>query len=192
MMSKLILASASPRRAYLLRQVGLEFQVIPSRFDEDDTLKMSPKELALHFSRSKAEEVALRVEEGIIIGADTVVSLHGELLGKPQSTEEAFLTLKKLRGDVHQVTTGLAVIDKGKNVTRTAYSTTRVWFRPVKEEEITAYIATGEPMDKAGAYGIQGRAAMFVNKIEGCYFNVVGLPLSKLAEILAEFRVKIF
>lgn len=190
-MSKLILASVSPRRASLLTQVGLEIQVIPSRFNEDNTIKMPPHKLTVHFARSKAEEVSSRVEEGIIIGADTVVVLHGELLGKPESAEEAFCMLKKLSGGVHEVTTGLAVINKKKESTKTAYSTTRVWFRTLRDDEITSYIQTGEPMDKAGAYGIQGRAALFVNKIEGCYFNVVGLPLAELGRILTESGVKI-
>ncbi len=191
-MSKLILASSSPRRADLLTQVGLEFQVIPSRFNEDNTLKMPQHKLTVHFARSKAEEVAFRVEEGLIIAADTVVVVDGEYLGKPQSVEQARVMLKKLSGGVHEVTTGLAVLDKKKQSIKTAYSTTRVWFRRLRDEEVTAYIQTGEPMDKAGSYGIQGRAALFVNKIEGCYFNVVGLPLVELGRILTESGVKIF
>lgn len=191
-MSKLILASASPRRASLLKQVGLEFQVIPSNFIEDNTLKMTKQSLTVYFARSKAEEVASRVDEGLIIGADTVVISENEFLGKPGSAEEAFDMLKKLSGTSHQVTTGLAVLDKKSARIRTVHSTTNVWFRTLKDEEITSYIMTGEPFDKAGAYGIQGRAALFVERIQGCYFNVVGLPLSKLAGILTEFEIKFY
>ncbi|UNC90917.1 Maf family protein [Candidatus Contubernalis alkaliaceticus] len=191
-MSQLILASASPRRASLLKQVGLEFQVIPSNFIEDNTLQMTKHMLTVFFARSKAEEVASRVNDGIIIGADTVVVSEHEFLGKPGSAEEAFVMLKKLSGTSHQVTTGLAVLDKKSEVIRTLYSTTNVWFRKLKDEEINSYIKTGDPLDKAGAYGIQGKAALFVKRIEGCYFNVVGLPLSELAGILTEFGIKIF
>ncbi len=191
-MSKLILASASPRRASLLKQVGLEFQVIPSNFIEDNTLKMTKQSLTVYFARSKAEEVASRVDEGLIIGADTVVISENEFLGKPGSAKEAFDMLKKLSGTSHQVTTGLAVLDKKSARIRTVHSTTNVWFRTLKDEEITSYIMTGEPFDKAGAYGIQGRAALFVERIQGCYFNVVGLPLSKLAGILTEFEIKFY
>ncbi|PKM83779.1 MAG: septum formation inhibitor Maf [Firmicutes bacterium HGW-Firmicutes-13] len=184
-MKKLILASASPRRSDLLKQIGLDFEVIPSSYQEDNFLKLKPEALTREFAKSKAQEVASSSNCGLVIGADTAVILDDKILGKPESIEEAFEMLKKLSGRMHQVITGLAVVNSENGAAETTHSTTKVWFRELTDKEISSYIKTGEPMDKAGAYGIQGCGALFVEKIEGCYFNVVGLPLAELGRILS-------
>lgn len=191
-MTRLILASASPRRCYLLRQLGLKFEVIPSEVEEKSSTRLPPEGLTVLFARAKALDVATRLGEGLIIGADTAVVVEGEVLGKPGSPGQAFQMLKTLQGRMHQVVTGLAVVQGRTGVTRTGFRVTRVWFRACTEEQVRSYVATGEPMDKAGAYGIQGRGALLVERIEGCYFNVVGLPLVTLGELLADSGLEIW
>ncbi|KKM09008.1 hypothetical protein SY88_21470 [Clostridiales bacterium PH28_bin88] len=190
---RLILASASPRREELLRQVGLECEVIPSGISEDITpaaphdYEFLVRELAL----GKARWVARGIDNGLVIGADTVVVLGHRILGKPGSPEEAGNMLRELSGKPHQVLTGIAVVKAGSNVYRTDCEVTRVYFRRLEEREIEAYVESGEPMDKAGAYGIQGLGAVLVERIEGCYFNVVGLPLARLTQVLRGFGVNV-
>lgn len=191
-MPVLILASASPRRAELLGQIGLDFRVVVSNFQEKNDLHLSPEEVVEIFAREKAREVASRLEEGLILGADTAVVLKGEILGKPNSREEAFRTLEKLAGQCHRVITGIFLLDKKSRKEGSALTVTKVWFRDISKGEIKAYIDTGEPLDKAGSYGIQGKGALFVEKIEGCYFNVVGLPLAQLARMLGSFDYNIW
>ena len=181
---KLILASASPRRRQLLEQIGLTFQVMPSEIDEDDIIKRDPLENIQAVALNKARDVAGRVEDGIVIGADTQVIVDCEVLGKPADEADAKRVLSRLSGRTHRVITGVALVDAKTGLEKTWAETTLVTFRRLSASEIAAYIDTGEPMDKAGAYGIQGRAAAFVERIEGCYFNVVGLPLAKLAQSL--------
>ena len=181
---KLILASASPRRRRLMRQIGLTFQVMPSGVDEDDIASRDPLENIQAVALRKARDVAARVEDGIVIGADTQILIDGETLGKPADEADAARMLSRLSGRNHRVITGVALVDAGTGLEKTWVETTLVFFRELSESEISAYVHTGEPMGKAGAYGIQGRAAAFVERIEGCYFNVVGLPLAKLVRNL--------
>jgi septum formation protein len=187
---KLILASASPRRRQLLEQIGLIFQVMPSGVDEDDDdiVGRDPLANVQAIALRKARDVADRIENGIVIGADTQILADGEILGKPEGAADAVRMLSKLSGRVHRVITGVALVDAATGSEETWVETTLVTFRELTEGEISAYVKTGEPMGKAGAYGIQGRAAAFVERIEGCYFNVVGLPLAKLAQKLKELR----
>lgn len=181
---QIILASASPRRRQLLNQIGLTFRVIPSHVDEDDVVRHDPLANVQAIALRKARSIADKMEDGIVIGADTQVLVDGEILGKPENEADAVRMLTKLSGKEHRVITGVALVDAESNFEETWCETTLVIFRELPEDEIADYVNTGEPMGKAGAYGIQGRAAAFVEKIEGCYFNVVGLPLAKLAQKL--------
>ena len=186
-----ILASASPRRRELLEHLGIaELHVIPAEGEERAPAGLSPAELVRHLAYCKAEEVAERLGAGadrLIIAADTVVVLDGQVLGKPRDAEDAVRMLSKLSGRAHKVYTGLAVFRGNKKLQGTECSS--VHFRALDAREIEAYVATGEPLDKAGAYGIQGRASLFVTGIEGDYFNVVGLPLCRLGLMLREVDV---
>ena len=189
--SRLILASASPRRAALLSQIGLTFQVRPSDVPEPPHSAFSDKrgdEITQKLALLKARAVAQYYSEGVIIGADTLVSLNGQLLGKPADDADATTMLARLSGTSHEVITGVALLDASTERTIVWAETTRVYFRRLHRTEIADYVATGEAADKAGAYGIQERAAAFVKRIEGCYFNVVGLPLATLVERLSYFQ----
>ena len=185
----IILASNSPRRRELLAQIGLAFTVAPTDVDERVRPGESPQGYAERLALDKARAAALRVKAGIVIAADTIVVAGGTILGKPADAEDARRMLKELSGREHEVVTGLAVMDTTTGRTSVRMSTTKVCFRTLSEREITAYIATGEPLDKAGAYGIQERGALLVDRIEGCYTNVVGLPLSLLGEMLRNFGI---
>jgi len=189
---QLILASASPRRQNLLRMLGLDFKVMVSTFEEKmDLYSSTPEELVMQMARGKAEEVwkitSARQEtsDGLVLGADTIVVMNGEYLGKPDHEEEARKMLTSLAGRWHQVFTGLALVHRKKSVV--AYEMTKVHFRTLSTEEIDGYLRTGEPMDKAGAYGIQGVGAVLVDRIEGCFYNVMGLPLARLALLLKDY-----
>ena len=182
---QLVLASASPRRSALLSQIGLTFEVRPSDVVEPphNIHSNNPaSEVTQKLALLKATAVAQHFDDAIIIGADTLVSLDGKLLGKPTDDAEAFEMLTHLSGTCHEVVTGVALVDAGTGREIVWAEATRVYFRELQSTEITAYIASGETSDKAGAYGIQGRGAAFVRRIEGCYFNVVGLPLASLVE----------
>ena len=188
---RLVLASASPRRATLLSQIGLTFDVHPSDVVESslDIRSDNPAiEVTQKLALLKASTVAQHFDEAIIIGADTLVSLDGELLGKPTDDKNAFEMLTHLNGTRHEVVTGVALVDAGTGREIVWAETTQVYFRELRNDEIAAYIASGEASDKAGAYGIQGRGAAFVRRIEGCYFNVVGLPLASFVEHLSNFQ----
>lgn len=192
-MKPIILASASPRRAELLNQLGLDFQVIPSDVSEVIPEKSTaPQELVTKLALHKASDVACKVERGLVIGADTLVVLEDIIFGKPSGPAEAVKMLSILSGKYHSVYTGIAMVQVPSGRTEAGYSETKVKFRSLAEEEIQSYVATGEPLDKAGAYGIQGKGGVLVERIEGCYFNVVGLPLSKLAEMLQKFGISIW
>ena len=187
-MEKIILASGSPRRKELLEQAGISFTIKVSEADETIT-KKEPWEAVMELAARKARAVTesgLEEEDVIVIGADTVVAVDGKILGKPHSKEEAEEMLRLLSGRVHQVCTGVALLSRNQGSwrERTFYEETQVEMYPITEEEIREYVATGEPMDKAGAYGIQGRAAIFVKGIRGDYNNVVGLPVSRLSQEL--------
>lgn len=184
----LILASASPRRKELLRQIGLAFEVRVSGVDEDGlSLPDDPVSHAVTLALAKAQDVAGKTADGCVIGADTVVAVEEHILGKPADEADAMRMLRLLSGRTHQVVTGVAVIRVSAGLTvatATGHAATDVRFRDVSDGELLAYVATGEPMDKAGAYAIQGRAALFIEGINGDYFNVVGLPLFTLASLL--------
>ncbi len=185
MKGRMILASASPRRSQLLQGLGFDFVVRPAHCDEQSDIRDGAA-LVRELSRRKALSVQAGAEDAVI-AADTVVCLDGAVLGKPADEEEAFSMLARLSGREHTVYTGVTVRRGG--LLRTRSEETRVFFRPLTPEEIRRYIATGEPMDKAGAYGIQGRGGTFVRRIEGDYYNVVGLPLCALCEMLEEIGV---
>ena len=184
---RLILASRSPRRQELLRQAGFAFEVRPSRIEE----VVRPGESAEDFACRAAQEKALEVAapsppDTLVLGADTVVAVNGELLGKPRDAEDARRMLRLLSGGTHRVITGVCVVRAPREIKALRYETTSVTFRHLDEEEIQNYLASGEPFDKAGAYGIQGLASKFVTRVEGCYFNVVGLPVALVYEILKQ------
>lgn len=187
-MKKIILASASPRRKELLEQIGLAFEIIPAKGEEIIT-KEQPSEVVEELSLQKASEIEKQVEEGIIISADTVVCQNGIIMGKPRDREDAASMLWDLQGKSHSVFTGVTVLVKEKGaVTRHTFSQeTKVYVYSMNKEEIEQYLDTGEAMDKAGAYGIQGRFAAWVERIEGDYNNVVGLPVSALWQILKQY-----
>lgn len=191
-MARLILASQSPRREALLGQIGLDFEVAPSDLEERLPEGMPPAEVAEKLALDKAQAIASQRTEGLVIGADTVVVVDGKILGKPAGPEEAREMLRLLSGREHQVTTGIAVVDAASGRSRCDSVTTTVRFAPLGEEIIDRYVGTGEPLDKAGAYGIQGYGALLIEEIRGCYFNVVGLPLRRLAELLGEFGYDAF
>lgn len=183
----LILASASPRRREMLKNIGLQFEVQTKNVPEDLPLGIKPGEAVELLAVQKARAVADDRDSGLVIGCDTVVVSNGEILGKPQDIKHAKEMLCSLQGGSHQVYTGIVVIDAATGKTITDHQCTKVHFKSLTEEEIDRYVASGEPMDKAGAYGVQGIAAIFITGVEGCYHNVVGLPLERLAEILKEF-----
>ena len=186
----IVLASASPRRKQLLEMLGLrDLVVMPAPNGEEAPPEgASPAETVEYIALGKARAVAaLRPKEDTVIAADTLVYLNGEPLGKPKDPADAYRMLRLLSGNRHTVYTGLAVISGGKTVTRA--EATDVFFRELSDREIARYVATGEPMDKAGAYGAQGRAAVFIRGIDGDFFNVMGLPLCALSEILDGFGV---
>ena len=188
---RLILASASPRRKELLERFGIPFEVIPARGEEAAPGELSPGELVRRLAEAKAAEVARAVSDSraVIVAADTVVEFDGRILGKPGTPERAKAMLTALSGKTNRVWSGLCVRRGGK--TLSACERTDVLFRELTEREIDAYVATGEPLDKAGAYGYQSLASLFVERIEGDYFNVVGLPLCRLGELLREFGVEL-
>jgi septum formation protein len=190
-MKKIILASQSPRRRDLLKQIGLEFEIDPSNYEEDMSLEMEPNKLAEHLSLGKAEDVAQRHKDSIIISADTIVAVDNEVFGKPKTPEKAKYMLQKLSGRAHSVITGFTVIDTQTNKQISKSVETKVYFKNIPQEEMDAYIASGEPLDKGGGYAIQGLAALFVEKIDGDYFNIVGLPILVLTTELKNFGVKI-
>ncbi|OGH99386.1 MAG: septum formation protein Maf [Candidatus Melainabacteria bacterium GWA2_34_9] len=192
MNKKIILASASPRRKELLKSMGLEFEVIPSEIEENiENESFSPK-LIENLAAEKAADVAKRTNfTAIVIGSDTVVVINNKILGKPKDKKDAFIMLKMLSGNTHQVISAIAVIDTETRKILKDSVVSDVTFKQLSDEEINAYIETGEPMDKAGAYAIQGFAGMFVKSINGCYSNIVGISVFKLAEMLKEFGVKL-
>jgi len=184
---KLILASASPRRAEILRDAGVAFTVLSSAVDETPYPEEAPQALVQRLADAKADLVAARaVGPAIVIAADTVVVLDGQVLGKPRSTEDARHMLEQLSGRTHSVHTGVSLIRLPDAGRLQFVETTLVHFSRLTGEEISKYLATEEPYDKAGAYAIQGRAGRFIPRIEGCYYNVVGLPLERLLAALRE------
>jgi septum formation protein len=190
-MKKIILASASPRRRELLALTGLKFKVDPGDYQEDMSIPLDPHRLSRFLSLEKAKDVAARHRDALIIAADTFIVFRGSLLGKPHTEREARRMLLMLSGRRHSVITGFTILDtaSGKRLSRSVETT--VFFRKLTGKEIDAYVKSGEPLDKAGAYAIQGLGAIVVRKIEGDYFNVIGLPLNALAEGLKKFGIQI-
>ena len=189
-MAKLVLASGSPRRQELLSMLGVDFKVIPPDIDENDVVGHTPVETVELAAWTKAQWVAKQLADGVVLGADTIVLLDtGEVLGKPLEAGAAMEMLFSLSGRSHQVVTGVALLDPSNDRMEVFHVVTRVFFRQLSSDEIHRYVATGEPLDKAGAYGIQGKGSLLVERIEGCYFNVVGLPLPRLGEVLRDFGI---
>ena len=187
---RIILASASPRRRELLETLNVRrLEIIPARAQEQLHPELSPAELVRELARAKAAEVAENNPDAVVIGADTVVSVDGAVLGKPLNEKDAARMLTMLSGRAHEVFTGVTVIKNG--AAQSFVERTLVHFREISEEEIRAYVATGEPLDKAGAYGIQGLASLFIDGIEGDFFNVMGLPLCRLGLILKTLGVNL-
>lgn len=188
-MRKIILASASPQRAEILSITGLKFDTAVSDYKEDLNLPLSPRALARFLSRKKAEAVAHKYRNAIIITADTFIVLNKRLLGKPHTYKESEKMLRMLNGKAHSVITGFTIMDTGSGKVLSRSAETRVYFKKLNAGEIKAYVKTGEPLDKAGAYAIQGLGAVFIEKIDGDFFNVVGLPLCALTESLRKFGI---
>ncbi|MBP2649617.1 MAG: yhdE [Firmicutes bacterium] len=177
-----ILASASPRRQELLQQIGCDFRIVVSSFAEDNNLALPPNQLAVFHAKAKALDIANQQKTGdIVIGADTIVVNQGRVYGKPTDLSDGRRMLTELSGHEHQVITGVAVVVNGRAWTDSAV--TKVTFRQLTDDEISWYLSTGEWVDKAGAYAIQGRGALLVEAISGCYANVVGLPLTTLDKL---------
>ncbi|RMH71221.1 MAG: septum formation inhibitor Maf [Gemmatimonadetes bacterium] len=187
---QIILASASPRRQFLLKQIKWEFTVDPSEVDETHNVPEQPDQNVMELARRKALHVAKRHAEGVVIGADTIVYHEGDILNKPEDRNHAMELLRRLSGNYHHVYTGVALVDAKTGRQTTGYEKTAVKFRELTPAEIEAYVDTGEPMDKAGAYGIQEYGALLVERIEGDYFNVVGLPLVRLMHLMHEFLAR--
>jgi septum formation protein len=187
---KLILASASPRRAEILRNAGIQFEIRKTDVDESRIVGELPgdyvRRLALAKALSAAAEYRDPIDKTLILGADTVVVVDADILGKPASQDDARSMLRRISGRVHEVHTGLALVRTPGTMQRVVEEITRVHFASLAAQEIEDYIATGEPFDKAGAYGIQGIGGRYVTRIEGCYFNVMGLPLARLWSLLRE------
>lgn len=192
---KLILASSSPRRQELLRNLQLQFEVQVSQADETVDPALSPEEVVQELAKRKAKAVALNQDQALVIGADTVVVLDGQILGKPRDPSDAISMLTRLQGRSHFVYSGIALIEVKKgNITRelTSFAKTEVWMRSMSPEKIKWYVDTKEPLDKAGAYGIQGFGACLIEKINGCYFNVVGMSLSLLDQMMEQMGYPLF
>lgn len=189
----MILASASPRRSELLGRLGLRFRVTPSRAEEEKVERLSESEAGPFVERlalAKASEVAAQAVYGeLVLGADTIVWLEGAVLNKPRDSEEAISLLERLAGCEHRVYTGVALARAGEGPIETLHEITKVRFYPLTRSEIEAYVASGEPLDKAGAYGAQGLGSLLIERIEGDYFNVVGLPVSRVHRLLKKHGV---
>lgn len=190
----IVLASNSPRRREILSQLNIKFEVVPSSFEET-LINMEPPELVEHFAYMKALDVFEKLkgnlsEDTYILGSDTIVYCNS-IMGKPKSDEDAYQMLKALSNKEHQVISGLSIIQGSTGRAITMHDITKVWIRELEDREIINYISSGEPVDKAGAYAIQGIGSLFIEKIQGCYFNVVGLPVNKLFKIMKKFGINL-
>ena len=184
---KIVLASQSPRRRELMQQLGLDFEICPAKGEEETDENLSIESYVCSLAKKKALEVSAKYDgDTLTVAADTIVCADGKVLGKPKDKQDAAAMLRMLSGRTHEVFTGLCLAVRGELLCHA--EKTEVRFRILSEDEIAAYIATGEPMDKAGAYGIQGKAAVFVEGINGDYYNVMGLPLCRLNEMMKEAR----
>jgi septum formation protein len=190
-MRKIVLASTSPRRQELLQKTGLRFTVDPGDYEEDMTLKLEPLELAKFLSRGKAESVAKRHKNAVIIGADTFVVYKKEVWGKPHTPRKAIAMLKKLSGKSHFIITGFTIIDTKTSRTTSRASISKVYFKKMPASEIRAYVRTQEPLEKTGAYAIQELGSAFIRRIEGDFFGAMGLPIFELTQELKKFGVDV-
>ncbi len=189
---KIILASASPRRKEILQNLGLDFEIVTSLAEEKVEEGLPPHMIVQELAMLKGAEVAARSEKALVVSADTIVWLDGHMLGKPKDSEGAKKMLRSLSGKIHEVYTGVCVTHSGSGKSVSDYEVTKVHFKNISDDEIDRYVSTMEPLDKAGAYGIQGKGCLFVEKIDGDYLNVVGLPAALLAKILKdEFKFNI-
>ena len=192
-MKKMILASASPRRREILEQIGVKFVIAKSDFHEPEfSVDLLPEEYVKECARGKAENVADRFDDVLIIGADTIVVCENRLLGKPDSMADAFEYIKLLSGTRHDVYTGICIMDVCDGRVLTDYEKTSVTFRSLTDREISLYLSIIKPLDKAGAYAIQGPGAVIVESINGCYYNVVGLPVVRIEKMLSDFNTSFF
>ncbi len=189
MQRKIVLASKSERRKMLLRQINLNFEIRESKYEEDMSVMDNPYELAKFLALGKAQDVAKHYDDAIIIGADTFVFSGRKFIGKPKDEADARKILTEFSGKTHEIVTGLAIIDTKNNMVVNDYDEARVTFRKLSTEEIEDYVATGEPMDKAGAYGLMHRGAVLIEKVEGDFYSVIGLPLNKLHMALKKLGV---
>mgnify|MGYP000373736591 CR=1 FL=1 len=190
-MAKLILASQSPRRQQLLNQIGLDFEIAPSNYKEDFSLELPPRELVQLFSQEKARDITGKYPEHIIVAADTIVVLGKQILGKPETPDKAKETLNRISGQKVTSITGVTVLKTPERQESSQIVETDIWIKELTETEIDNYVATEEPLDKAGAFAIQGTGALITEKIEGSYSNVVGLPLLETYQILKKMGIKV-
>lgn len=189
----IILASGSPRRREILANTNAKFDVLTSDVDEKIFKFEEPTQLVLRLAFEKCMDIAINNPESLVIGADTIVVLDNEILGKPKNEDEAFDMLSKLSNREHQVITGMSIVNIENNKKIVDYTISNVKFKNLTDQDIRDYISTGECLDKAGSYGIQGYGALLVKEIQGDYFNIVGLPISKLSDILkADFNINLF
>ncbi len=186
---RLVLASASPRRAYLFELVGFDFEVLVSDLDEHNEEYTMPEVHVLELSQKKAWKVAETIKDGLIVGADTIVVIDNQILGKPAGVDEAAQMLRRLSGRTHTVYTGFTIIEKPGGKIASDYDRTEVRFRHLSQQEIAEYVKTRNSLDKAGAYGIQDQGALFVSGVNGCFYNVMGFPVTKFYETLRRFLV---
>lgn len=192
-MNEIVLASASPRRKEILRNIKINFiEECSDVLEEIDKIKGCPKVKAMELARLKAIDVARNYKDDIVLGADTIVVVDDIIYGKPKNSDDAINMLNKLSGRAHEVITGVAVVNLSMNKQEIFHEVTKVYFHKITDDQIKGYLNTNEPYDKAGAYAIQGMGAIFIEKIEGCFFNVVGLPISKVSLCLNKFGINIF
>ena len=177
--SSVILASRSPRRESILNQIGIDFEIIPSNICEDAELNLSPRKFVQYWSGKKAKVISKKNKDKIVIGADTIVYFKGKIIGKPKDKEESYKMLNNLSGKTHKVFTGVSIVYEEKNILRTFCQMTKVTVRDIPKNDILYYIDNYYTLDKAGSYGIQDWFSIWIKKIDGCYYNVMGLPLSK-------------
>ena len=177
--SSVILASKSPRRENILKQIGIDFEIIPSNICEHTELNLGPRKFVQYWSKKKAKVIAKKNKDKIVIGADTTVYFNGKTLGKPKDKEESYKMLNNLSGNTHKVFTGVSIVYEEKNILRTFSQMTKVTVRDIPKNDILYYIDNYYTLDKAGSYGIQDWFSIWIKKIDGCYYNVMGLPLSK-------------
>ena len=191
-MRRIILASKSKARQKLLRQIGLKFRVVESHVKEDEILKGPCSDFVISNALKKALDIAGRNDSGVVIGADTVVLVGRKIIGKPKTMADAYRSLKILSKKPQWVYTGLAVIDIDKKKVYTDYEKTKVYMYPLTDKQIKKYFRKISPFDKAGSFDVQGPGSIFIDRIEGCFYNVVGLPLAKLAKIFRKIGIEIF